>query len=207
MHFIDLFVPFNLKKMDVSSQGTIRALFIFVISAVSIAIGVSTFIEKYAESNGQHTALAIGLGVLAALGVIVLWFGVAFLIKAIIGIFDKESEQSDAASQANGRGATTAIQNPFKGKLAEKAELYTKEYLRTHKEKWQLGCLFVALSNTLCIDNNRTQFHSYISDKYPDLMNVKLREFQDAVRQILDSERKNDEACYDEVQKIQNELK
>lgn len=144
------------------------------------------------------------------IGIALTWAASVFVIRHVPTILKKTlkiDEESNPDKEAPLVKKINESQSPFRHKESEAIESFVVEYLKTHHERWQWGCPYVALSNSLLIGPNKKVFYSYITDRYPGLIPVQLRNFHGAVREVEDGARINNTDCEDEIKSISDALK
>lgn len=206
MEFFDIFIPIDMDSLDVKKRDTIRAYFIFLICIIFIGISIYSFSRVYARHGGDHIALCFVITIANSIIGMAIWVGILALYRLFSGIIFRK-EETVQTSENYQTGVSRETMTPFRPKATKEVEAFVVEYLTTHHQSWQWACLYSALLDSLMIDANQSAFYKYISSRYPELVNVKLRSFQHAVHENEEGARTNSSECEDEIERIKKELK
>lgn len=206
MSIFDSLIPIDMSSIEAEKRDGIKSFFTLILCAVFIGIGIITFSRAYAWTEGNHIALCIAIAIASSFIVMMLWAFLLFIYRTLSAIVFKntgaarglDNPQIDISSEAK---------SPFRPKATKEVEAFVVEYLTTHHQSWQWACLYSALLDSLMIDANQSAFYKYISSRYPELVNVKLRGFQHAVHENEEGARTNSSECEDEIERIKKELK
>ena len=198
---VDVLIPFDLGSIDIRYRNPVRAFAIIIFFVALIGFCLYSFSEKMIAS-GSAASAAFKL-IRDVLKFFLVWIGCSISFKVLLYSVNSKRVNGDS----NGDPITKNVKTPFARERSESVEEFTVTYLRSHRERWQIGCLYLALLNTYQIKDNINLFYDYLTSRYPDLRTTAVRNWQTAIKQVNERIRSNDDECQDEIEEISKELK
>ena len=198
---VDILIPFDLERIDIRYRNPVRAFFIIIFVVALIGFCLYSFSDKMIAS-GSVEAAALNL-IKNVVIFIFVWIGCSISFKVLLYSINPKRVNGD-----NGVAPITKdVKTPFTRESPESVEEFIVTYLRSHRERWQIGCLYLALLNSYQIKDNINLFYDYLTSRYPDLRTTAVRNWQTAIKQVNERIRSNDDECQDEIEEISKKLK